>query len=110
MFLRDDPSATVFIDGRADPYPVNVWREYRAVVDGRNAWASILAAHRVDAVLVRRDSALDSLLADNPRLWASVGEEQRARLYVRSQILTLHLHFVNASTTRRFGSMEPWKT
>lgn len=83
LFLAGSRPAQFFMDGRADPYPVEVWREYRTVIDGNSGWAKILDAYRVDAVLVRRDSALDSLLQERARIWHLIAADDNARMYVR---------------------------
>ena len=76
--------ARVFLDGRCDPYPEAVWRDYRDVLDGNVRWAQILDARDVDAVLVRRNGALDSLLAERRPVWRALGEDRLSRLYVRA--------------------------
>jgi hypothetical protein len=80
--------ATFFMDGRCDPYPAGVWREYRTVIDGNRGWDKILERYRIDAVLARRDSALDSLLAERSAAWRSIAADGPSRLYVRSAPLT----------------------
>jgi hypothetical protein len=87
MFLSESHPAQFFMDGRADPYPVGVWREYRTVIDGNTGWAQILDAQRVDAVLVRRDSALDSLLADRAGIWRVIAVDGRSRMYVKPALV-----------------------
>ena len=76
-----------FMDGRCDPYPARVWREYREVIDGGRRWASILDGERVDAVLVRRNGALDSLLAERSGTWRRVASDRISALYVRPPLL-----------------------
>lgn len=76
--------ARVFLDGRCDPYPESVWRDYRDVLGGGARWAAILDARDVDAVLVRRDGALDGLLAERRPVWRALGEDRLSRLYVRT--------------------------
>jgi hypothetical protein len=95
------------MDGRADPYPPAVWQDYRDVIDGRSDGASILRRYRVNAVMVRRDSALDSLLAARSTAWRSVAADREARLYVK---LMVRRRSGNAGTTVQSGSMNPWKT
>ena len=75
--------ARFFMDGRCDPYPPAIWRDYREVIDGNRGWDTILDAYRVDAVLVRRDSALDSLLAERAGTWRPIAADGPSRLYVR---------------------------
>lgn len=107
VYLARSPAVRVFMDGRADPYPPAVWRKYRDVIDGRSDWASILAAYRVNAVMVRRDSALDSLLAARPARWVPLAADRQARLYVK---LIVRQRSVNARATVPSASMVPWKT
>jgi hypothetical protein len=107
VYLTRSPAVRVFMDGRADPYPPAVWRKYRDVIDGRRDWASILDGYRVNAVVVRRDSALDSLLAARPSRWIPLDADRQARLYVKFMV---RQRSVNARATVRSGSMEQWKT
>ncbi len=85
LFLGAPGGVRVFLDGRCDPYPESVWRDYRTLLDANTGWSSVLAAHRVDAVLTRRDGALDSLLAGNGG-WRAVASDRRSRLYVRATL------------------------
>lgn len=83
IFLVERLPATFFMDGRCDPYPLAVWHDYREVLDGNRGWSAILDARRIDAVLVRRDGALDSLLAQSHAGWRTIAADRGARLYVR---------------------------
>jgi len=38
VFLGDR-STRVFMDGRCDPYPLPVWRDYIAVIGGNSVWS-----------------------------------------------------------------------
>jgi hypothetical protein len=97
IFLLERQPARFFMDGRCDPYPVDVWRKYLRVLNGNPGWAQVLDEYRVDAVLVRRESALDSLLAESSRTWSSIASDQLSRLYVRSPIVHATLRLTNAS-------------
>jgi hypothetical protein len=81
-----DAPVRVFMDGRCDPYPVAVWRDYRDVIDGNRAWASILDRDRVDAILVRPGGSLDSLLAERSD-WRRIASDHVSQLYVRPALL-----------------------
>ena len=72
-----------FMDGRCDPYPARVWRDYREVIDGNRRWAAILDRDRIDAVLVRRNGALESLLAERRGVWRRIIADRVSVLYVR---------------------------
>ena len=87
LFLERPGAARFYMDGRCDPYPAAMWRDYREVMDGNRRWAAILARERIDAVLVRRDGALDSLLAERPRTWRRVASDRLSRLYVKPALL-----------------------
>ena len=55
----DTGRISVFVDGRADPYPASVWRQYDAIIHVRTGWRTIALRYRVDAMLVRRGGDLD---------------------------------------------------
>jgi hypothetical protein len=57
------PSVRVFMDGRADPYPLNVWRSYISVIRIQPSWEQVLRSYRVDAILASRGSPLATALA-----------------------------------------------
>lgn len=82
-----DRPARFFMDGRCDPYPARIWGEYREVIDGNRGWASILDRERIDAVLVRRNGALESLLAERRGAWRRIGSDRISALYVRPPLL-----------------------
>ena len=85
LFLNEP--ARFFMDGRCDPYPAPVWRDYREVIDGNTRWAAILDRERIDAVLVRRNGALDSLLAERRGTWRRIAADNISGLYVRPAVL-----------------------
>jgi hypothetical protein len=87
VFLERAPAAAVFMDGRADPYPLDVWNDYVRVLDGNTGWDAVLAHYRVNAILVRPDGALESLLQTRPRFWRMIASDGVARLYVRPALL-----------------------
>ncbi|MEA2721559.1 MAG: hypothetical protein QOJ39_3423 [Candidatus Eremiobacteraeota bacterium] len=85
LFLNEP--ARFFMDGRCDPYPAPMWRDYREVIDGNRRWAAILDRERVDAVLVRRNGALDSLLAERRGTWRRIASDGVSGLYVRPAVV-----------------------
>ena len=46
------PEARVFMDGRIEIYPDDVWGQYHAVTSAREDWQSILDRRRVDYLLL----------------------------------------------------------
>ncbi len=87
LFLGEPGAVRFYMDGRCDPYPAPMWRDYREVMDGNRRWALILQRERIDAILVRRDGALDSLLAERPTQWRKIASDRLARLYVKPALL-----------------------
>ena len=87
LFLRVPGAVRFYMDGRCDPYPAPMWRDYREVMDGNRRWAAIIERERIDAILVRRDGALDSLLAERPAMWRRIASDRLARLYVKPALL-----------------------
>jgi hypothetical protein len=82
VFLGDR-STRVFMDGRCDPYPLAVWRDYIAIIAGNPVWSVVLDRWRVDAILARPAGPLDALLTAKHDEWAYVGSDRRANVYVR---------------------------
>ena len=87
LFLNEPGAVRFYMDGRCDPYPAPMWRDYRDVMDGNRRWAFIIERERIDAILVRRDGALDSLLAERPGAWRRIASDRLARLYVKPALL-----------------------
>ncbi len=48
----------VFLDGRCDPYPLDVWRSYVSAIRVEPGWRDILARYDVNAVVAPLDSPL----------------------------------------------------
>jgi hypothetical protein len=55
----DTGRISVFVDGRADPYPPSVWNQYDAIVHVRPGWEPTVRRYGIDAMLVHRGGALD---------------------------------------------------
>lgn len=56
------PSLRVFMDGRCDPYPVTVWKQYIATITVRRSWAQLLRGYQVDSIVAQRGSRLANAL------------------------------------------------
>lgn len=76
------PNVRVFLDGRADPYPIAVWRDFASVVRLDGLWRVTLDRRGVDAVLVAKDSALDQALSAG-RGWRVNYADKTYRLWLR---------------------------
>ncbi len=76
--------ARVFIDGRADPYPVAVWNDFGTLERGRPGWRHVLDRRGVDVVLVGRTSPLEGLLALGTG-WRSIYRDAHFRVWQRTR-------------------------
>jgi len=60
------PRLRVFIDGRADAYPLSIWRQYVETIRATGMWKEPLHEHGVDTVVSQRGSPLALALARQP--------------------------------------------
>jgi hypothetical protein len=75
----------VFMDGRIEIFPDNVWEEYVAVTSGRADWQQILDRYAVDYLIVDAGGYHSRLrpLVEESRYWQRVSEAGPATLYRR---------------------------
>jgi hypothetical protein len=81
--LVGNPHARVFLDGRADPYPVKVWDDFIEIAKVGPKWRGELDAYRVDAVVAGRNGPLDQALQTD-RGWKQAFADERYRLWLRA--------------------------
>ncbi|HVR46032.1 MAG TPA: hypothetical protein VMT95_05295 [Candidatus Binatia bacterium] len=62
----DYPQVKVFMDGRADPYPLDIWKSYISIIRVEPLWRRSLDRYRVSAVLATRGSRLATAIAKQP--------------------------------------------
>ncbi len=62
----DYPKLRVFMDGRADPYPLSVWQSYISVIRLEPSWKSTLNEYGVDSVLASRGDRFAVALSREP--------------------------------------------
>lgn len=62
LILREGRDAHVFIDDRIDMYPVQVTKDYIALLHGESRWQAVLDEYRIDVVLWQQDLPLVTLL------------------------------------------------
>jgi hypothetical protein len=80
------PNFKVFMDGRIEIYPDEVWESYGAVTRGLADWERILDDYRVDFLLLDASyHARTGLLAQVERssVWRQAFRSRNAILYVR---------------------------
>ncbi len=80
------PHVRVFLDGRADPYPLAVWMDFDAIARVRPTWRATLARYDVNTIVVAKDSPLDRILAlDAARAWHVTYRDARFRVWARDR-------------------------
>jgi hypothetical protein len=83
-FIVERHSGSVFLDGRADPYPIAVWNDFSTVVRLRPGWKTRLDARRVDTVLVADDAPLEQGLSLSPE-WKVAYHDAKFELWQRRE-------------------------
>jgi len=79
----DYPNLRVFMDGRADPYPLWVWNDFNDIRTVKTDWRWLLNYFDVDTVVVKIDDRLDKALKTR-RDWRALPRVDRCcRAYVR---------------------------
>jgi hypothetical protein len=76
------PNLSVFVDGRLDPYPTDVWKSYLSAVEVQPSWRQQLSRYGVDAVVAARHSELAERLARDPA-WHRSFRDARYAVYLR---------------------------
>ena len=84
LIWRLYPDYPVFIDGRADVFGEKLVEQFIEVHDGKPRWRELLQQYGTQTVLVERDSAIASLLA-NDSGWQKVFEDKQAVILVRKE-------------------------
>ena len=82
-YFLGKPNQRVFLDGRADPYPPKIWREFGSVAYALPDWRDVLDRNRIDAVIVKRQTGIDQALALTHQ-WRDASHDARFRLWMRS--------------------------
>jgi hypothetical protein len=73
----------VFIDGRTELYGDNFFRTYLQTLRVRENWQQPLDETAVDLILLRRNTALATVLQTSPS-WQEVYSDDLARVFVRN--------------------------
>jgi hypothetical protein len=75
---------TVFMDGRIEIFPDDVWNEYSAITRGRADWEEILDRYEVDTLLLDSSYHTDLLpQVEHSPDWKWAGASGKAVLYLR---------------------------
>jgi len=81
------PRIRVFLDGRADPYPLRVWDAAFRIAHGSAGWQAALQSYGVDAIVARRDTRLSTALRRAAR-WRTAGTSGSYELFVLRATVT----------------------
>ncbi|MFA0730943.1 MAG: hypothetical protein LKKZDAJK_002080 [Candidatus Fervidibacter sp.] len=73
----------VFVDGRADFYPLKVMRDFMAAYSGSARWRKVLEGYGVTLVLAPPDAPIVNLLQLVPDEWQTIYRDRRTVLLVR---------------------------
>lgn len=82
LIYRSFPNQKVYFDGRTDFYGEKITRDYLAVVNGNHNWREVLDENGIDAVLVKPNWAVASLLKRDPG-WRVIEDNRKAILFER---------------------------
>lgn len=86
LIWRLYPDYRVYIDGRADVFGDKLVAEFIQVNDAKPRWRELLQQYGTQTVLVKRDSAIASLLGEDSR-WQKVFEDKQAVILVLKEQL-----------------------
>ena len=85
LIYRLYPKTRVVVDDRHDLYGEEFFKSYLKMVHGERGWEEFLETHQTSCVLMPRDAALASLLAET-KGWKSVYADDVAILFVRDPV------------------------
>jgi len=74
----------IYIDGRADTYPVELFERFNWIAYGSAGWDRMLEEDRIGALMIRSTDTLNDQLAEHPD-WKLAFMSEESTLYVRSE-------------------------
>jgi hypothetical protein len=77
------PRTRIFLDGRSDAYPIDVWRDFAAIAAPRPNFRERIAARGIDAIVTERGAALDAALHALPE-WHDAFSDAKYRLWIKA--------------------------
>lgn len=83
----EKPNLRTFLDGRCDPFPPKVWRDYLAVERVNPQWMRVLDRYNADSVLVKKGHALAQALSLRTD-WHLFYSDRRYEIFLRDGIRT----------------------
>lgn len=82
-FILALPEYPVFVDGRTDLYGDDFLKDYIRAMLGAEEWRTPLDKHNINLVVVQEESALATLLRENPTRWNIGYEDDLAIIFER---------------------------
>jgi hypothetical protein len=79
----EKPQMRTFLDGRCDPFPMDVWRDYIAVEHAGPTWREVLAKTHTELVLASREHPLAQVLRER-KDWRVLYADKKFVLYERA--------------------------
>jgi hypothetical protein len=78
----DFPALRVYMDGRADPYPPQIWYDFNTLRYATPGWQELLRRYGINAIYTKRGDKLDAGLKKLPDWAPLTTAEKCCRLYV----------------------------
>jgi hypothetical protein len=85
---RLGPDYKVFMDGRIEIFPDDIWEEYTEITIGGARWQQLLNKYRVEYLLIDTDpyhQQLRQVVESSPRVWEQVPLETETMLLFRKR-------------------------
>ena len=71
-----------FLDGRCDPFPLRIWRDYKSIAFLESDWRRKLANSRIDTILAKKSERLGQAVRLLPE-WKMLYNDKTFIVYVR---------------------------
>ena len=82
-FIFTIPEIPVFVDGRTDLYDDDFLKKYFRAILGAKEWQEPLDEYNISTVVIQDESALATLLRENPTEWTIVYEDDQSVIFSR---------------------------
>jgi hypothetical protein len=83
LIWRLYPQAQVFVDGRIELYPAQVWDDYVRIAQTDSGWPELLQAYRVDYLVLSKDRHGRLIAAAADADWPCIYEDGVAIIFAR---------------------------
>lgn len=83
VFL-DQPGTRVFLDGRADPYPMSVWDAFITIIRGEPGYEDAIVTNNINSILARKNGPLDRRLRLDPSWRVIATTDTFCVLYIKT--------------------------